>query len=420
MGDELLDLSDLAAPRLPWTMRAANGALRPFAGRVRLDDASVLAAATKRAKLDDFGPDTFRDGLAALTRSLDTESGLSPVGRVLARQMVVGLLVARLRLYDLIARHPEILDEPIEAPIFVVGLPRTGTTHLHTTLAQDERLRSMPYWESLEPIPDPTAAPRGDGEPDPRIKRCATSLKLVHHVAPHFPAMHEMTAEGPHEEIALLAVELESMFFEAGYDVPGYAAWYESHDQTTSYRFLRTMLQALQWLRGGRRWVLKSPQHLEQLPVLLDVFPDAIVVQTHRDPVAVMASLVTMEAYTRRIQHAGPVDLDRVGAHWSGRIERMLRRSVDDRARIPDGRVLDVRFHELMADQLGALAQIEEAAGLSFDSMARRSITRYVDANPRGRHGKLEYDLRRFGIDPVERREAMRFYTDRFELPYEL
>jgi hypothetical protein len=231
--------------------------------------------------------------------------------------------------------------------------------------------------------------------------------------------MHEMTAEGPHEEIALLAVELESMFFEAGWNVPSYAAWYEAHDQTTSYRYLRQMLQALQWLRGGRRWVLKSPQHLEQLPVLLEVFPDAVIVQTHRDPVAVTASLVTMEAYLRRIQHDG-VDLHAVGAHWSSRIERMLRASVDDRVAIPEGRIVDVRFHELMADQLGMLARIEEAAGLPFDAVARRAITRYVDANPRGRYGKLEYDLRRFGIDPAERREALRFYTDRFDLPYEI
>ncbi len=131
--------------------------LRPFAGRVRVDDDSLLTAAQKRTGLSDFGPSSFRDGMHALTSSLDAEAGLSPLGRMMARQMIVQLLVARLRLFELLRVHPEIHDEPIDAPIFIIGLPRTGTTHLHTAMSHDERLRSMPYWESLEPIPDPNA-----------------------------------------------------------------------------------------------------------------------------------------------------------------------------------------------------------------------------------------------------------------------
>jgi PAS domain-containing protein len=400
-------------------LRAANSALAPFADRIRLDDASLIAAAQKRAKLHDFGPDTFRDGLSALTESLDREAGLSPLGRMLARQLVVQLLVTRLRLFELLRLHPEIADEPVEAPIFIIGLPRTGTTHLHTAMSHDERLRSMPYWESLDPIPDPHAAPRPEGKADPRIARCAQGLRLVHYGLPLMPAMHEMTAEGPHEEIQLLAVAFETMFFEAGYNVPSYVDWYRSHDQTDSYRLLRTMLQAMQWLRGGRRWVLKSPQHLEQLRVLLDVFPDAVVVQTHRDPVAVTASLVTMEAYLRRMQHSGVVDLHAIGAHWSGRIEEMLRASVEDRAHVPEGRVLDVAFHEFMADQMGTIERIEKSAGLDFDHTARRSVGRFLDEHPRGKHGTITYDLARFGIDADERRQAFRFYTDLFDLPLE-
>ena len=380
---------------------------------------SLVAAARKRAKLHDFGPDTFREGLAALTASLDQEAGLSPLGRMMARQLVLQLLVTRLRLFELLRLHPEITDEPIESPIFIIGLPRTGTTHLHTAMSHDERLRSMPYWESLDPIPDPHVSARPEGKLDPRIARCAQGLRLVHYAMPLFPAMHEMSAEGPHEEIQLLAVDFETMFFEAGYDVPSYVDWYRAHDQTASYRLLRTMLQAMQWLRGGRRWVLKSPQHLEQLPVLLDVFPDAVVVQTHRDPVAVTASLVTMEAYTRRMQHSS-VDLRAIGAHWSGRIEEMLRASVVDRAHVPDSRVLDVAFNQFMADQVGTVERIEKAAGLEFDHSARRSIGRFLDEHPRGKHGTIKYDLARFGVDPTERRRAFRFYTDLFDLPLEV
>jgi hypothetical protein len=399
-------------------LRAANVALAPFAGRVRLDDASLIAAARKQTKLHNFGPDSFREGLTALSTSLDREAGLSPLGRLMARQLIVQLLITRLRLFELLRLHPEITDEPVEAPIFIIGLPRTSTTHLHSAMSHDERLRSMPYWESLDPIPDPHAAPRPEGKPDPRIARCAQGLRLVHYGMPLFPAMHEMSAEGPHEEIQLLAVEFETMFFEAGYNVPSYVDWYRRHDKTVSYRLLRTMLQAMQWLRGGRRWVLKSPQHLEQLRVLLDVFPDAIVIQTHRDPVAVTASLVTMEAYLRRMQHSS-VDLHAIGAHWSARIEEMLRASVEDRAHVPNSRVLDVAFHEFMADQMGTIERIEKSAGLEFDYSAQRSIGRFLDEHPRGKHGTIKYDLQRFGIDPAERRQAFRFYTDLFDLPLE-
>jgi hypothetical protein len=413
-GDRLLsvEIADLEAPRLPWPLRALNGALAPAADRIRLDPDSLLAAARQRTGLVEFGPPSFLDGLATLTSSLDREAGLSPLGRLLSRQMVLQLLVTRLRLFELLQSHPEIEDEPIDRPIFIMGLPRTGTTHLHTTLSQDDRLRSMPYWESLEPLPDPAA------RRDRRVQQTKVSVRLMHYAMPLFPAMHEMGAELPHEEIQLLAVEFESMFFEAGYDVPSYATWYRAHDQTGAYRFMRTLLQAMQWLRGGRRWVLKSPQHLEQLPVLLDVFPDAVVVQTHRDPVAVTASLVTMEAYTRRMQHRR-VDLHAIGAHWSERIEAMLRASVEDRARVPDGRVLDVPFHEFMGDQVGTVERILSSADLEFDHAARRTITRFLDEHPRGKHGTIVYDLARFGIDPSERRAAFRFYTDLFALPLE-
>jgi hypothetical protein len=414
-----IQIADLATPQLPVTVRTANATLRPFASRIQIDERSVIDAAISKTGCDDFGPSTFRDGLHALTDSLDHEAGLSPLGRVLARQMVVGLLVARLRVVELRKRNPEIDDEVIDAPIFIAGLPRTGTTHLHYALSRDERLRSMPYWESLEPIPALDGSPPRDGKPDPRIARCAMGLRLVHHAMPLFPAMHEMFADEPHEEIQLLAVHFESMYFEAGYNVPSYSEWYQAHDQTGAYLWLRTMLQAMQWLRGGRRWVLKSPQHLENLPALFAAFPDAVVVQTHRDPVAVTASLVTMEAYTRRMQHDPPVDLRAVGAYWSNRIEVMLRASIVDRARVDTSRILDVPFREFMADQVGTIERAEKFAGLDFDHAARRSITRYLDSKPRGRHGTIEYDLARFGIDPAERRDALRFYTDRFDLAAE-
>jgi hypothetical protein len=250
------------------------------------------------------------------------------------------------------------------------------------------------------------------------VARCARALLLLNRVMPLFRAMHEMTPDGPHEEIQLLALEFSSMLFEASYEVPSYRTWYTNHPQAAAYEYLRLVLQVLQWLRGGERWVLKSPQHLEQLPTLLATFPDAALVQTHRDPVPVLASLATMIAYTRRSQHrrADPV---RIGREWSSRIESMLRANVRDRDARPDLPVLDVRFHELMPDVVAGVRRIYGFAGQPWTATAEAVITSHHADKPRGRYGRLAYRMGDLGLDPVERRAALRFYQDRFDVPDE-
>lgn len=417
-------VDDLARPRLPLVLRAALAAGRPWAGRARLDRDRLLLVATRRAGVDGASPgDVFAGaphaeaGFDALLASFDDDAGLNAAGRVMVGQALVQLLATRLRLAALLARHPEVVLEPVAPPVVVMGLPRTGTTHLHFTLACDDRLRHLPYWESLEPIPHPDRW--ADDEPpaiDRRVASCAASLRVLDWAMPRFSAMHELTTHGPHEEIQLLAVDFSSMYFEAGWDVPGYGRWYAANDHTGAYATMRSLLQAAQWLRGGRRWLLKSPQHLEQLPALLATFPNATVVQTHRDPVAVLASLATMLAYARRMQHER-VDPEAVGRAWSDRIEQMLRRNVEQRASLPGGRVIDVRFHELVADQSGTIGSILEAAGLPFDDRARLVVRRHLEANPRGKHGRLRYRLDDLGLREAELRERFAFYTDRFGIP---
>jgi hypothetical protein len=329
---------------------------------------------------------------------------------------VLQLLATRLRAHDLVARHPEIRDEPIEAPIVIMGLPRTGTTHLHNLISRDPDLHSLAYWESLDPIPAAGDRPK-PGAPDPRIERCRQALRLLHYVMPLFPLMHEMTPEARHEEIQLLAVEFSTMLFEASYQVRSYRDWYKATDQTGAYATLKRMLQILQWQRGGGgRWVLKSPQHLEQIAPLLATFPDAKVVQTHRDPVRVTASFCTMGAYGLRM-NAGGIDPVAVGRYWADRIEGMLRASIDDRHRIPDGQIFDMRFHEFMADDVAMVERIYAFAGQPMSDRPRRAMREYMAANPRGKHGSVAYCLEDFGIDPVERRRTLRFYQERFGIP---
>ena len=405
-------IDDLARPRLPLALRVLNLGGRPLARAIRLDEAGLLAAACRRSGLSDFGDPMFREPLRVLLAALEREAGLAPIGRFIARSLIVQLLVTRLRVEARVREHPEILAEEVRAPIVILGLPRTGTTHLHNLLSHDPALRSLPYWESLEPIPD-APDPRRPPEPDPRIARCAQALRLVHWAMPLFPLMHEMEPEARHEEIQLLAVAFSTMLFEASYFVPSYRDWYRATDQTSAYFELRRMLQALQWLRGPRRWLLKSPQHLEQLGPLLRVFPDVRIVQTHRDPVRVTASMCTMAAYGLRMARTR-VDVRAVGRYWADRIEVMLRASVEGRPLVPASQVMDVRFHEFMADDLATVEAIYAFLGEPLTPPARAGMCAYREAHARGRLGAIDYRLEDFGLDAGERRRALRFYQERF------
>jgi hypothetical protein len=398
-------IDDLSHPRLPWQMKLANLVAKPIAtwrGPFRTE--AMLALAAKREKLSDFGASDFRDPLETLLRSLDEEANLTSVGRLVVGESILVLLRNRLRLEALIRRHPEILAEKIDAPIIVMGLPRTGTTHLQMLLALHPALRSLPLWESIEPVaPDSERDLRGKA--DPRIARCDALTRQYDFVIPHMRAMHEIGPTLPHEDIQLLAMDFRSFLFEVSYRVPSYVKWYLSHDQTPGYHYLKRVLQALQWLRGPRRWVLKTPQHLEQLVPLFAAFPDARVVQTHRDPVDVTASFCTMVSYGMRVT-TREIDLRELGHHWARRIEGMLLASVRDRAQIPAGSILDVKFDDFIKDNLGSVARVLKFAGMDLVPEARRAMERYNAERPRYAHGRIAYRLQDFGIDAAERRAA--------------
>ena len=259
------------------------------------------------------------------------------------------MLKNRLLLNDLLGRHPEIREIELLPPVVIAGLPRTGTTHLHNLLAAGPTFRTIPYWESVEPFPLPAEL---GVEPDPRKARMDAAVEFMNAAMPHFPLMHEMTTEHVHEEIQLLANDFSTMLFETLAHVPRWRDYYLSHDQTSSYEHLSLQLKALQFLRGGRRWLLKSPQHLEQLAVLDAVFPGVVVVFTHRDPVPVVLSMLAMLTYTARM-HRTPVPVHEIAASWSDRLQLMLNALVRDRDLIPNGRSIDVHFDEFMTDELG-------------------------------------------------------------------
>jgi len=405
-------IDDLAEPRFSPDVRAVLDLMGEAGASVDLRPEALMATAAAETGLGDFGPDDFVERLDVLCRALGQEGRLNDAGLLAQSLLLTGLLRNRLRLEDLIARHPEILAEAVASPIIICGLPRTGTTHLHNLMSSDPGLRSLPYWESLEPVLAEAEQPV-DGRDDPRVERCAQALAFVSAALPEFKRMHEMSVDHAHEEIQLLAVDFSSMIFETIAPIPTWRDHYLARDQRPSYAYLKKILQALQWLRGGSRWVLKSPQHLEQFPALLDTFPDAVFVVTHRDPVSVTASMVTMLGYSARLGH-DRVDAPWIGEYWTDRLERMLRACVRDRDRLPADRTIDVRFDQFMADDLGMIRRIYQVAGQSLTAESESAMRAFLTDHPRGRHGGVLYDLAAFGIDRDHLRRTMAFYADRF------
>jgi hypothetical protein len=232
---------------------------------------------------------------------------------------------------------------------------------------------------------------------------------------PYFKRMHEMTVDHVHEEIQLLAIDFSTMLFETIAPMPTWRDSYLSRDQHSSYAYLKRILKVLQWERGGARWVLKSPQHLEQFPVLLDTFPDATFVITHRDPVSVTASMVTMLAYSARMARR-QVNVPALAAYWADRLEGMLRKCVEERDVLPESQSIDVRFDEFMADDVAMVARIYGLAGQPMTDVARKCMAEFMVEHPRGRHGGVLYDLGQLGLDRDERTASLAFYSDRFGL----
>ncbi|OBF89085.1 hypothetical protein A5790_21300 [Mycobacterium sp. 852002-51152_SCH6134967] len=413
MPEAVLDIDDLTCPKLDSVQR---GILDQLAGvSIDLEPAALIAEAVAKTGLDDFGPGDFRPRLDAYAGAADADAGNTNLNRLILHNRIVRLLSQRLLLTDLLRRYPEIHEIKIEKPIIVVGLPRSGTTHLVNLVAADTRRRALPYWESQEPFPMRGEGPDINGV-DPRFVRSVAEHESAQMMTPLLQAMHDRFPQAIEEEVELLDLDFASYVLEWHARVPQWRDFYLGLNQDAHYAYLRTILQALTFLRGPRRWVLKSPQHCEQLGPLMRTFPDATVAFTHRDPVAVITSAVTMLAYGDRIRRK-EIDPQGLVEYWIDRIERLLRACVRDRELVGSGQSMDISFHELNGNEMTILDKLYSCNGTELSPEARQGFRAYLDDNPRGKHGRLRYDLRRhFGRSPEDVRTRFGFYFDRFDV----
>ena len=404
-------IEDLAAPqRGPEEQAIYDMALRMH---VDLDPDALVARARAETGLDRLGGTGVVDRLRRHLAAVDADTGLSGLGRHLVRDRTLGLLRARLRYEDFVGRHPEALEVELERPVIVVGLPRSGTTHLVNLLAADSRFRSMPWWEVREPTPVRGDGPGRDGV-DPRFTRCHAEWETTRSVAPLTALMHDRPPWSIEEDCELVDLDVCSYTLEWHARVPAWRDFYFELEQRDHYRFLRQQLQVLSYLRGPNRWVLKTPQHLEQLGALLDAFPDATIAFTLRDPVAVLQSAITMLAYGDRMRRV-EVDAPGLAEYWVDRVERLLRAAVRDAHLISVDQRVDVEFGEFMQDDLAMAAKILQTAGMELTDTARAELEGYLAGNPRGKDGRVVYDLRRdFGLDPDDLYQRFEFYFDAF------
>ena len=410
--------------RVPPAIQTANVVLElaPDIARRPLDADRLIRTARRNTGLSDFGPGDVREPLARLVESVETEAKLHPLGRVITRTRMLGVLENRLRCEYWIGKHPEILDKEIRSPIVITGLQRTGTTLLQRLLGADPDHRALRSWEGLHPAPLPGEVNGRDGTILPHAgkrirsaRRAARSLRLL---APSFYMIHPVEHLGPEEEVLLLDHSLISTVPEALLYVPSFSKWVESCDQSIAYGRLERILKLLQWRRPDRRWVLKSPHHLEWPEYLFAQFPGARVIMTHRDPGVATNSFFSMVWHSNRIfsRHTTASDL---AQHWLRKTRRMIKKTMDYRKEHGSDRFIDLSYYDLTSDPPAALETLYARLGLRFSDDRRRRVRRVLAHHRKNRYGVHHYSRAAFALDPTVWRQAFAEYRAAFDIPHE-
>ncbi len=367
-------------------------------GRTTLDPGRLVQAAERRTGLSDFGPGDWRDGLDGLCASLEDEAALNTVGRISARNHLLQLLVNRLQLEA--ARSEDVRQQPIEKPVILTGLPRTGSTLLHNLLAQDESIRTPLTWEVMYPCPLPGRRRTHDHR---RIHRTERMLRWVHRLAPRFRTVHPIGAELPQECIAITAQNFSSVEFHTTFNVPAYQAWLDGQDGLAAVRYHHRFLQHLQTGNKRQRWFLKAPAHIYNLDALAQVYPDARFVFTHRDPLQVAASIASHGVILRNA-FSDVVDNHAVAGYWMRWWAEGWRRA--KRFRAGEHPIVDLDYTELAADPLSVMDGLYRDLGLELTPEAQQRMLSFLAANPKDKHGRHRYTLEEFGLDAADVRQS--------------
>jgi hypothetical protein len=387
-------------------------------GLWNLEPGHLCAVARRKTRLDEFGDPPIEPALPILTASLEEEADLRPLGRFLMFFHLQGLLETRLRLADLWRGQSEAMASvAIQRPIFITGTPRSGSTFLHELLAEDPDNRAPRVWEVMFPIPK---RGRNSGSPDPRIRKAAACLWWFRRLAPQADAVFPMRAGTPHECVAIHSYALLSEEFVSTCRIPSYETFLRHADLHPAYAWQRRFLQHLQLGCPSRQWVLKSPDHVYGLDKLFTVFPDALIIQTHRNPFEVLKSSCHLTQVLHGL-YARPGDAEQLAARESQVLAEALDRFVDFRDARPElaGRFIDVRYEEIVSDPLAVIRRIYERFGMSLTRVALGRMQALAARRARYEHGRAPAQPR----DAVKETHAVvscfERYCSRFEVGWQ-
>jgi hypothetical protein len=384
-----------------------------MSAELKFDPGALIAEATRQAEgLTDFGDPSFRPALEVLCRSLESEAKLSELGRQLLHGKFVELLVNRLRIEACFEQHPEIEREPLAAPLVIVGLPRTGTTLLQRLLACDPQLYSMAWWETRYPVPFPGESLQS---PVQRIERARGEVKVMVEAMPKLLSIHPMDADQADEELMLMEHSFMAAF-NAYANVPSYMRWLYSVSEKPAYDYLKRAMKFLQWQKRQRgihamRWVLKAPHHLLRMQLLLEEFPGARIIQTHRDPVDTIPSIASFIDTLWHI-YSSDVDPAAAGQEWNALMARAFKATMAVRERMPEA-FHDVRFVDTVKRPLEVVRDIYAWAGLTLTPAAEQAMQRWLEDNRRDTRGAHEYATEHFGLTADQIRRDFADYRAR-------
>jgi hypothetical protein len=383
-----------------------------------LDMEELLQAAREQTGLSDFGDDDFREPLERLVNALNSEAQLNDFGKIRAQLTIGSGLGNRLKIQDYLAGHPEVRDEQVVRPVFIVGLPRTGTTALHHMLNHDPGNRTLRLWEAQNPIPPPEAA---SYTTDPRIAKQKEGVALTETFLPGFLTTHLLGAEEPDECYMLLNRNFMSVEYSAMFHIPSYANWlYDNLCRRDSYAYHKLQLQLLQSRHPGH-WVLKAPFHQLGLAEILKYYPDAIIVQTHRAPMSFVASGCSFSELLRK-SGSDHIDRAEIGRDWMEMLTIYTHTFEADRARLEQqhpGQFLDLKHDDFVAHPWAAIEAIYQMRGTPLDAQSRTVMQGWLDENPQGKHGKHQYRLEDYGIAREEVEALFGDYVQRYGLSME-
>jgi hypothetical protein len=393
-------------PRPEWVERLiAHGAAAGGAQHlVSLAGEDLIDHAMRATGLDDFGGDGWRVPFDVLLRALEEESRLHLAGRLIVRTELIQALRNRLLLTELWRRQPAMLEAPVEAPAFIVGSPRSGTSILHELMACDPASRAPAMWEMWHPT---------GGEGEAAIADNVT--RFWSDVQPEYETMHANSGYLPNECIFITLHEFLSDHWGGVHVVPSYDAHLIRSDQRPAYRFHRRFLQTLQARGGSQRWLLKAPSHLFQLRTLFDVYPDARIIRTHRDPLKTLPSAINLMG-TLKWMRCEAVEMSGAAAMMPPGYAYIYQKEIEWRAdgTLPDDRFIDVHFHDLVRDPAGTVEAVYRRLGWPFGEDLQREIVDYVARKPKDARGKHRYSLADVGLAGDEERERFRFYTGHY------